>query len=420
MNFILFYSLIGVLAKAAEMDIGEGLTDSLLPTEDFVVEIGSGIKCIINGHSVSIGNRRSLESNSTLISDGTFEAMEFCETKGQTAICVSIDGRSEAVVGLIDKAREESSLVIKTFLQNMGIKTFMLTGDNERTARVVASEIGIPPTHVISDVLPEGKVDCIKRLQDLGERVAMIGDGVNDSPAMAQADVGIAIGAGTDVAIETSGIVLINSKLTDALVAIDLSKKVFDRIRLNFIWALGYNTMAIPIAAGALYPVFHTALPPFMAAVSMIMSSLSVLVSSLLLNLYKAKDYDNKDDNQDKMSSGTPSIILKGTQSRDVMIYNSSEVSNMCQSMKEGKSCSCSPDSCACNGCACNNSRPNLCGDGTSTSADIENTELIYPGCGQLWQKECSCVVCKCGISCSTKNGLHNSGELMVEKGHID
>merc|ERR1712038_776352 len=392
----------GVLAKAKELGIGEGLSYSLMPTEDFIAEVGSGVKCTINGQEVVIGNRRSLESNSIEVTSGTYDAMEFLERSGQTAIVVSINGRSEAVVGLIDKAREESALVIAALLDEMGIKSCMLTGDNARTAQVVASEIGIPSTRVISDVLPEGKVDCIKRLQAEGECVAMIGDGVNDSPAMAQADVGIAIGAGTDVAIETAGIVLMNSKLTDVLVAFDLSRTVFSRIKLNFIWALGYNSMAIPIAMGLLYPALQMALPPFMVAVAMILSSLSVLTSSLLLNFYKYKGKHTMSLNDEKTETQTkPSVVLGDIESGQIMVYGSTEVSMMCQSMKAGQACSCPPSTCKCAGCQ-------DCSNSTSTKpySDSSST-LIYPGCGELWEGGCTCSTpCKCGVPCSTKQKL--------------
>ena len=209
-----------------------------------------------------------MTTNGIDVSQGTLESMEVLEKRGQTSIVISVNGRSEAVLGLIDKSRDEASQVVKSLRYGMGVKVFMLTGDNERTAKVIAKKIGIDPRNVVSDVLPEGKVACIKKLQEKGECVAMIGDGVNDSPAMAQADVGLAIGAGTDVAIETAGIVLMNSKLSDVVVAFDFSRKVMTRIKLNFLWALGYNTLSIPIAAGTLYPVIQMALPPFMAGKS--------------------------------------------------------------------------------------------------------------------------------------------------------
>ena len=212
--------------------------------------------------------------------------MRYLENKGQTSIAISINRCSEAVIGLIDKACDEASSVINVFIFEMGIKVYMLTGNNAQTATFVANEIGIPSNNVIADVLPQGKVDCVIELQSKEEHVTMIGDGVNDSPALAQADVGIAIGAGTDVAIETASIVLMNSKLTDVVTAIDLCRTIFSRIRLNFVWSPGYNTMALPIAGGILYPVIKKVLPPFLAGIAIILSSLSVLSSSLLLNLY--------------------------------------------------------------------------------------------------------------------------------------
>ena len=163
---------LGILSKAEEYGVGD--EDSLLSSDDFVVEVGTGIKCNISGHQVVIGNRRSLSSNSVEATKGTFEVMEYLENKGQTAVVVSIDGRSEAVFGLRDNARDESKIVVKRLL-DMGIKAFMLTGDSSRTARVVAADTGIPPSNVIADVLPEGKVDCVKMLQERGEIVAMVG-----------------------------------------------------------------------------------------------------------------------------------------------------------------------------------------------------------------------------------------------------
>ncbi len=152
--------------------------------------------------------------------------MEYLENMGQTAVTVSIDGQSEAVIGIMDQAKDEAALTVNVLQHAFGINVHLLTGDNIRTASAVARDIGIPSTNVIAEVLPADKVEYIKRLRKEGERVAMVGDGINDSPALAEADVGIAIGAGTQIAIESGGIVLVNSKLTDLLSAIDLAKTI--------------------------------------------------------------------------------------------------------------------------------------------------------------------------------------------------
>ena len=198
---------------------------------------------------------------------------------------LAVDGESEAIFGLIDKPKDDATLSVAVLIKSMGVKAIMLTGDDYRTARAIASEIGI--SSVIAGVLPEGKVDSIKNLQKEGHCVGMVGDGFNDSPALAQADIGIAMGAGTDVAIETAGVVLVNSRVSDVVVTLHLARTIYSRIRWNFAWALGYNTLAIPIAAGVLYPATHYALPPHIATLAMVLSSFSVLISSLLLNRYR-------------------------------------------------------------------------------------------------------------------------------------
>lgn len=273
-----------ILTKARDLGVGEGQPRPLTNVDNFEAEVGKGVKCTVDNVTVHIGNRRCLKANDINITPGTEDAMEYLENKGQTAVCVSINGRSEAVIGIMDHAKDEAALTVNVLQHVFKIKVHMLTGDNFRTARAVANDIGIPPTNVIADVLPSEKIEYIKRLRFEGEHVAMIGDGVNDSPALAEADVGIAIGSGTQIAHEAAGIVLVNSKLTDLLVAIDLAKTIYFRIRLNLLWALGYNSIGIPIAAGVFYPFTHKALPPYVAAFAMALSSVSVLTSSLPLN----------------------------------------------------------------------------------------------------------------------------------------
>lgn len=373
----------GITKKATELGIGVDGSYPLKEAEKFLAEVGKGIKCTIDGKSVYIGNRRGLMSNNISISDGTFDAMEYLERCGETAIIVAIDGRTEAVIGLIDEARDDASLIVRVLI-GMGIKVYMLTGDNERTAKVVAKDIGIPPLCVVADVLPEGKVEFIRRLQEDGHCVAMIGDGVNDSPAMAQSDVGIAIGAGTDVAIETSEIVLMESKLSDVVLAIDLSRKVFARIKLNFFWALGYNSLAIPIAAGVFYPILQIALPPFVAAIAMILSSLSVLFSSLHLNTYKPPEFQKRYGREEREGAlGLEEVEVSLSHTRETI---------RCEAMVNGGSCSCSNGTCNCVPCEVHG---NLM---TDSIFDGSTTEL-YPGCQQLWGKPCSCekpCMCAC------------------------
>jgi len=352
--------------------------------------------------------------------------MEYLETKGQTSITVSIDGRTEAVIGLIDRARDEASVVVNILMHAMGIKVYMLTGDNIRTATVVARDIGIPSSTVIADVLPQGKVDCVRRLQAQGEHVAMIGDGINDSPAIAQADVGIAIGAGTDVAIETANIVLMNSRLTDVITTIDLSRTIFRRIQLNFVWALGYNTLALPIAGGALYPIMKVVLPPFVAGIAMALSSLSVLCSSLLLNRYSPPKIDKMYGR--KMRQGTLGLEMVCISSS--MDRTERRIPVQCEGMEQGRGCSCNPESCKCHSCPTHNS----CGDPSdpdpksvlpgSTVLHNEDEQpsvvpSIYPGCGKEWGGSCSCSTqCHCNgcsyTEYSSKGSEEGAGKIKL------
>jgi hypothetical protein len=163
----------------------------------------------------------------------------------------------------------------------------MCTGDNVRTAHTVAARVGIPPQRVVASALPADKLDLIKRLQAVGHSVGMIGDGINDSPALAQANLGVSVGAGTDVAMETASIVLVRNDLRDLITALDLSRATLRRIRINFVWALGYNLIGIPIAAGVFYPAVQIRLPPELAALAMALSSVSVICSSLWLKRYR-------------------------------------------------------------------------------------------------------------------------------------
>jgi Cu+-exporting ATPase len=205
--------------------------------------------------------------------------------EGKTVIFAAIDGQISGVLAVADQIKPEASRAIKA-MQQMGIDVVMMTGDNRRTAEAVARKVGI--TRVLAEVLPEEKAAEIKRLQEGNKIVGMIGDGINDAPALAQADVGIAIGTGTDVAIEASDITLIKGDLRGAVTAILLSRATIRVIRQNLFWAFIYNIVGIPIAAGLLYPVTGWLLSPVVASAAMSMSSVSVVMNSLRLRRFRA------------------------------------------------------------------------------------------------------------------------------------
>ncbi|KAK7412990.1 hypothetical protein VNO78_04795 [Psophocarpus tetragonolobus] len=256
----------------------------LFDVSDFSALPGKGVQCFIDGKLILVGNRKLIEENGIDISTEVENFMVELEENAKTGILVAYNGILTGVLGIADPLKREASVVIEG-LQKMGVKPVMVTGDNWRTARAVAKEVGIQD--VRAEVLPAGKADVVHSFQKDGSIVAMVGDGINDSPALAAADVGMAVGAGTDIAIEAADYVLMRNNLEDVITAIDLSRKTFSRIRLNYVFAMAYNVVSIPVAAGVFYPSLGIKLPPWVAGACMALSSVSVVCSSLLLKRYR-------------------------------------------------------------------------------------------------------------------------------------
>jgi len=276
--------------KGSEHPLGEAIVRGalnenleLFEVEKFEAIPGHGIEVTIEGMNVLIGNRKLMDDRG--VSLGTLEAhSDRLADEGKTPMYVAVDGKISGIIAVADVVKENSAKAIKK-LQSMGIEVAMITGDNRKTAEAIAKQVGID--RVLAEVLPQDKSNEIKKLQAEGKRVAMVGDGINDAPALVQADIGIAIGSGTDVAMESADIVLMRSDLMDVPAAINLSRSTIRIIKGNLFWAFAYNVAGIPIAAGVLYLFGGPLLNPMFAAAAMSLSSVSVLTNALRLKRFK-------------------------------------------------------------------------------------------------------------------------------------
>lgn len=265
-----------VLRKAD--DFGLNLPD----VSEFINLPGRGVKANVGEREVLLGNRRLMKEFSVPLGS-TENEVQRLEDEGRTVMIVAVDGEPKGVLGVADVVKDGSMEAVSE-LGKMGIKVIMLTGDNWRTARAIADSVGI--NDILAEVFPQDKAGEVARLQKEGHIVAMVGDGINDAPALAQANIGIAIGSGTDVAVETGDIVLIGDDLRDVVAAIQLSNRTMIKIKQNLFWAFAYNSAGIPIAAGILYPFLGILLSPVIAAAAMAMSSVSVVSNAALLRRY--------------------------------------------------------------------------------------------------------------------------------------
>jgi Cu+-exporting ATPase len=289
--------LISSVEENSEHPLGEAIvryTEELdidIPgASNFVSTTGRGVQAFVEGHIILVGSDEFMRENSVDIGDVEAEG-HMLQEKGKTTIFAAVDGKMLALVAIADKLKETSVRAIEK-LQKMGIEVWMITGDKESTARAIADTVGIDK--VLAEVLPADKAEKIKELQDRGLTVAMAGDGVNDAVALAQANVGIALGSGTDVSVETGDIVLVKDDLLDVVTGIQLGSKTMSKIKQGFFWALIYNMALLPIAAGVLFPSLDLILRPEFAGLAMALSSVSVVTNALTLNRFEPEHVAQK------------------------------------------------------------------------------------------------------------------------------
>ncbi|TAM64231.1 MAG: copper-translocating P-type ATPase [Rhodanobacter sp.] len=280
------------LERGSEHPLGDAIVKGaeqrglvLADTVNFAAVPGHGVSGRIEGREILLGNAKLMRDRGILI-EGLAGDWERLASEGKTPMYVAISGKPAGLVAVADTVKPDSRNAIGA-LQRLGIEVVMMTGDNERTARAIAREVGIE--RVLAEVLPDGKAREVHKLQLEGKTVGMVGDGINDAPALAQADVGFAIGTGTDVAIEASDVTLIKGSLIGVVTAIEISRATMRNVRQNLIGAFGYNTLGIPVAMGLLYPFFGVLLSPLIAAAAMAFSSLTVVTNANRLRFFKSK-----------------------------------------------------------------------------------------------------------------------------------
>lgn len=311
-----FLTLIGSAEKNSSHPLAKSVVKycedkkiSLVSCNEYTETEGGGISGKVNGDSILIGNSRLMEQNSIDISVLADKSANLAEN-GAIPLYTAVNGKAVGIIAISDPIKKTSAEAVD-MIKSMGIKTIMLTGDNARTAETIRLQLGIDEVH--AELLPQDKTAVIRELQQNGECVAMIGDGINDAPALAVADVGIAVGAGQDIAIESADIVLMKNDLRDSAEAIRLSKATIRNIRQNLFWALFYNALGIPLAAGVFYPVFHWQLNPMFGAAAMSLSSVCVVTNALRLNFFRTeKSTDKQEIPQKEVNTMKKTIKIEG------------------------------------------------------------------------------------------------------------
>lgn len=301
------------IVKYAQDQLGDAIMESnpfAEPTKFKAVTGRGAMGELLDKVTVAIGNRSFIKILNIPVTAATESSMKELELQGKTAMMAAVDGVVVAVIGVADELKPDARAAIAYLQSNLNAEVWMVTGDNAITANSIRAQIGLAEDRVIAEALPATKLEKVKELQAAGKIVAMVGDGINDSPALAQADVGIGIGTGAEIAAEASDIVLVSGKsVFEVCVAFHMARAIYQRIVWNLVWSLLYNCIAIPVAAGALYPLTKTRLPPEVAAALMALSSISVVLGSLSLYLYKPPVCENQRINQEEVDShGVPTI----------------------------------------------------------------------------------------------------------------